>query len=79
MGTVFISLEAEIARLSGELAAARAANKRLANGNHRLTLDVRRLAESNVQLATELEATLAKLGDAVRAVREPEYGGEGTA
>ena len=71
--------EAEIARLSGELAAARAANKRLANGNHRLTLETQRLAERNVQLATELEATLAKLGDAVRAVREPEYGGEGTA
>jgi len=71
--------EAEIARLSGELAAARAANKRLANGNHRLTLDVRRLAERNVQLATELEATLGKLGDVIRAERESEYGGEGTA
>ena len=79
MGTIFISLEAEIARLSGELAAARAANKRLANGNHRLTLDVRRLAERNVQLATELETTLGKLGDVIRAERESEYGGEGTA
>jgi len=67
MGTVFISLEAEIARLSGELAAARAANKRLANGNHRLTLENRRLAERNVQLATELEATLGKLGAVERA------------
>ena len=67
MGTVFISLEAEIARLSGELAAARAANKRLANGNQRLTLENRRLAERNVQLATELEPTLGKLGAVERA------------